>query len=820
MVTGVLGVLAFSAAYLAHMSRPVFIKALVGALACLSAFTAPLQAQTNIAAVGHLSYQQLRGSAIANLWGYVDEQGNEYALVGVNGTEEQPGGLSVVDLSDPANPHEIFFLPGPASIWREVKVWNDHVYVTTEAEQGGLTIVDLSPLPQSTVLPSTVWTDDGWDSSHSLFIDEAGRLYIYGANEGNGGVIMYDLVPDPMAPERVGVFDPWYAHDGFARGDTMYVAHIINGFFTIVDVSDPAAPVLLGQQTTPSNFTHNVWLDDAGTHLYTTDERNNSYVAAYDISDPSDIQFLDKLRSDGGSEAVPHNTYWLPGDFLVQSYYTYGVSIYDCSRPDNLVEVGSFDTSPLSGGGYFGAWGVYPFLPSGRLLVSDIEEGLFILEPTYVRGCHLQGTITNGNTGIPVAQATVRILTTDVEETTGISGAYGVGTLLPGTYTVTVNAPGYYLATVEGVVLQTGELTLLDVVLDPLPTYPVSGVVRSATTEAPVPGAQVWFVNDLFTFSTLTDVDGNFVFPAVYDGVYTADIGAWGWHGACPPDLVVNGAAVADIMVELEPGYADDFALDLGWQVSSTAPRGVWERGRPAGTIYQGEIANPGEDVSGDCRDKAYVTGNSGGSPNSADVDEGGTLLTSPAFDATGMDDPHVRFFYWFYNAGGTTPPDDALRIWLTDGADTVLVQEIPAAQSASAWRFSQVRIADHLQPTATMRLLVYTEDHEPMGHLVEAGLDQFAVVPNASAGVADEPRAEPLLIWPVPASTSVSVRLPGGMEAVVRITDALGRTLSTGTRTQGGVAELHFDLANGTYLVHAVTDVGTRFSSRFQVMR
>ena len=186
MVTGVLGVLAFSAAYLARMSRPVFIKALVGALACLSAFTAPLQAQTNISAVGHLSYQQLRGSAIANLWGYVDELGNEYALVGVNGTEEQPGGLSVVDLSDPANPQEIFFLPGPASIWREVKVWNDHVYVTTEAEHGGLTIVDLSPLPQSTVLPSTVWIDDGWDSSHSLFIDEAGRLYIYGANEGNG----------------------------------------------------------------------------------------------------------------------------------------------------------------------------------------------------------------------------------------------------------------------------------------------------------------------------------------------------------------------------------------------------------------------------------------------------------------------------------------------------------------------------------------------------------------------------------------------------------------------------------------------------------
>lgn len=777
-------------------------------------------AQVNIEQLGHLSYQTLHGSDIANLWGYADEEGNEYALVGVNGTEGQTGGLSVVDISDPADPQEVFFLPGPASIWREVKVWGDHAYITTEAENGGLTIVDLSPLPQSTDLPSTVWTDEGWDASHSLFIDENGRLYIYGANEGNGGVIMYDLTADPMNPVRVGQFDQWYAHDGFARGDTMYVAHIVNGFFTIVDVSDPANPVLLGQQTTPSHFTHNLWLDDEGRHLYTTDERYNSYVAAYDVSDPSDIQFLDKLRSDGGSEAVPHNTYWLPGDLLVQSYYTYGVSIYDCSRPDNLVEVGSFDTSPLSGGGYFGAWGVYPFLPSGRLIVSDIEEGLFILQPTYVRGCHLQGVITNSATGIPVAQALVRILTTDAVETTGISGAYGVGTLQAGAYSVSVNAPGFYPATVEGVVLQTGELTLLDVALDPLPTYSVSGVVRTVASTAPVPGAQVWLVNSIFTFQTLTAADGSFTFPAVYEGAYTADIGAWGWQGACPPDLVVNGAAIPNWVVELEVGYADDFALDLGWQVSATAPRGVWERGGPAGTMYQGEVANPYADVPGDCRDKAYITGNSGGSASSADVDEGGTLLTSPVFDATGLEDAHIRYSYWFFNAGGSSTPDDALRISLTDGVDTVLIQEVPAPFSASEWRFSNIRIADHIQPTTTMRLLVYTEDLEPHGHLLEAGFDRFAVVPNATTEVADGHQVETLHIWPVPATGTCTLRMPPGQEGTLYLTDAVGRSVAGGLRTQGGRIELGLGLANGTYLVHVTTDRGEHLTGRFQILR
>lgn len=777
-------------------------------------------AQVNIQQVGHLSYQALHNSHIANLWGYTDEEGNEYALVGVNGTESTPGGFSVVDLSDPAQPTEIFFLPGPTSIWREIKVWGDHAYITTEAQNGNLVIVDLSPLPQSHALPSTVFVDPGWNTSHSLFIDENGRLYIHGANEGNGGVIMYDLTADPMAPVRVGAYDQWYVHDSFARGDTLYAAHILNGFFTIVDVSDPQHPVLLGQHTTPNNFTHNTWLDASGRHLYTTDERTSSYVAAYDVSDPSDIQFLDKLQSDPGSGAIPHNTYWVEGDYVIQSYYTYGVSIYDCSHPDNLVEVGSFDTSPIQGGGFNGAWGVYPFFASGRIIVSDIEEGLFVLDPTYMRASWLQGRITSSATGIPVGSASLSIVGTTISETTGISGDYGVGTLVPGTYAVSVSAPGFFSTTVDGVVLETGETTVLDVELVPLPTYAVSGVVRTTGTSAPVPGAQVWLVNDTYSFNTLTDSEGAYTFPGVYDGVYTFDIGAWGWHGACPPDLVVNGGGLADRDVELEPGYSDDFALDLGWQVTHTAPRGVWERGRPVGTIFQGATANPGVDVPGDCRDKAYVTGNSGGAPSNADVDEGWMRLTSPVFDATGLEDPYVRYNYWFFNAGGESAPDDALEISLTNGSETVLIQRVVANNAMSAWHFSNIRMVDHIAPSSTMRLLVYTSDFEPTGHIVEAGFDDFALVANATSGVDQASLADGLRIWPVPAQDRCTIHLPGGQEGVVQITDALGRVVLSGVRTTGGLAVVGEGLANGTYVVRVLTGNGRMLTGKMQLTR
>lgn len=800
--------------------KGVRIPVLIGLVVATLAHGSRTWAQTNIEFLGSLSYQQLRGSHLSNLWGYADEEGKEYALVGVNGSSGMTGGLSIVDVTDAASPVEVYFLPGPASIWREIKVWNDHAYVTTEAANGGLTIVDLSPLPQSTDLPSTVWFDPEWDTSHSLFIDENGRLYIHGANEGNGGVIMYDLTPDPMAPVRVGQFDQWYVHDSYARGDTLYAAHIINGFFTILDVSDPSQPVLLGQQSTPNNFTHNVWLDASGHHLYTTDERSNAYVGAYDVSDPSDIQYLDKLRSDGGSGAIPHNTYWLPGDHLVQSYYTYGVSIYDCSHPDNLVEVGHYDTSPLQGDGFSGAWGVYPFLPSGRLLLSDIEEGLFILGPTYVRGCLLEGMVTNSANGIPVAQAEVRILNTDALEVTGISGAYGVGTLQPGTYEVSVSAPGFFPRTLSGVDLATGVTTELDITLDPLPTYPVSGVIRTMGSLDPVPGGHVWLVNDTYSFHVESGSDGSFLFPGVYNGTYTVDVGAWGWHGACPADLVVADAGVEDWTIELEQGYADDFALDLGWEVTTTAPRGVWERGRPAGTTFEEAQANPGEDVPGDCRDKAYVTGNSGGSPNSADVDEGGTTLISPVFDATDLEDAHVRYHYWFFDAGGNSAPNDTLTISLSNGTDTVAIEQVPPVQSASAWRFSNIRIADHLTPSATMRLFVLAEDKDPQGHIVEAAFDDFEVVANATVGVVQGDEADGLLIWPVPSTDHCTIVLPDGMNGRVWITDAIGRSVLAGTSMVNGRYETGNGLVSGSYFVRVFTDDGRWLRGRIEILR
>jgi len=182
-------------------------------------------AQVNLIVAGHLNYQTLHETNLSDVWGYVDENGNEYALVGM--TE---GGISIVNISDPANMVEVFSVGGPASSWYEIKVWNDYAYITTEGG-GGLTIIDMSPLPGNANLTVSHFATGGWSTAHNLWIDENGILYIFGANRGVGGAIIYDLNIDPIDLTEVGFWNEYYVHDGITIGDTLYSAHIHDGFF-------------------------------------------------------------------------------------------------------------------------------------------------------------------------------------------------------------------------------------------------------------------------------------------------------------------------------------------------------------------------------------------------------------------------------------------------------------------------------------------------------------------------------------------------------------------------------------------------------------
>ena len=772
-------------------------------------------AQVNMSQLGHLDYDALHNSHLANIWGYTDELGNEYALVGVNGSGGNTGGLSVVDVSDPANPQEIAFIPGPTSDWREIKTWGDYAYVTTEASYG-LTIVDLGPLPGSTTLPSTVFDGVTWNTSHSLFIDENGRLYLNGSDRGNGGVIMYDLTADPMAPVEVGDFDQWYCHDCFARGDTMYAEHINNGFFSIVDVSDPANPVLLGTQNTPNTFSHNAWLDESGQYLYTTDEVSGAFVGAYDVSDPGDIQFVDKLQSDPGSGTIPHNTYWLPTNHLVTSYYTFGAVIYDVSRPDNMVEVGSYDTSPFSGNGFNGAWGVYPFLPSGNLLVSDIEGGLYVLGTTYVSACWLEGTVTDQATTLPVNGATITILGTSIADATGLDGQYATGYHTGGTYDVLFTAPTYEPLTITGVSLTNGVVTNLDAELVPLVPFSFSGYVLESGTGDPIPDAQVRLTSTDYSYTAITDINGMFTIPTMYEADYDFAAGKWAWSTVCG-NIGTISAGAPPHTANLDHGYADDFTFDMGWTVSGTATEGLWERAEPVGQSFSGFDLQTDVDITGDCTDQCYLTGN-GPDLGTDDVQNGSTVLTSPVFDATGYVNPQLRWNYWYFDGALGGSVDDPLYFYLrTAGVDHLLMEVHPNA-NMSLWTEASYLISSTMTPAADMQFIVSCAKPVDIGtHILECAFDGFAVVEGV-VGIDELSTQQGLQLWPNPGQGALELVVPGSQRAEVRITDPLGRPVAGPWAMTGERMRLATDLPAGTYFVSVNGQDGSLRTARWVV--
>lgn len=366
----------------------------------LAAFNTLHSQNFNITLLGKLSYG---GERLSNIWGWVDTaDGKEYALVG--GAD----GLSIVDVSIPSNPTEIIQIPVPpdsdSCIWREVRTWGNYAYVTTECGTMGLQIVELTNLP-ATNLATTTWTPvinatDTLKTIHALHIDN-GKLYLYGYG-WQKGVLVADISTSPMNPVLLGTYDAGgYIHDGFVKNDTLYAAHIFGGTVEIIDLSNIASPVTLASFNTPNNFPHNTWLSTDGKTLFTTDEVAGSFLTAYNISNFANIFETDRIQSNPGDSSIVHNTHIVNKngiDYAVTSWYKDGVVIVDVSNPSNLVIVGSYDTSPLSGSGFGGCWGVYPYLPSGIILASDIEEGLFVLNPTYVG----VGENKTGNTKVEV----------------------------------------------------------------------------------------------------------------------------------------------------------------------------------------------------------------------------------------------------------------------------------------------------------------------------------------------------------------------------------------------------------------------------------
>lgn len=667
---------------------------------------------------------------VNDIWAYVDDAANEYAIVGTQ------SGVSIVDVTVPTEAKELFYIGGEVSTWRDIKTYEHYAYINNETK-GGLLIIDLSELPEK--IDTFSFIDRGKiNKSHNLYIDEAGFLYVAGFTNlqnslivNNRGVMIYDLKDDPTSPTFKGAYFDGYAHDVFVRDDIMYTSEVYNGWLGIIDVRNRAKPTRMATVETPLQFTHNAWLSDNGTHIFTTDEKQGAFTTAYDIRDLNDITEVDRYQSTPGGSVVPHNAH-VHNDFLVISHYTDGVRIVDANEPDALVETAFYDTTDADSIAFQGCWGAYPFLPSGNLLATDRANGLFILDAVYQRAAYIGGTVIDAENGQPIFAANLQLSNSDQQKKTNLFGKYKVGIAEEGNYDLLINKYGYFAKKIEGIALKSGQVTSLDITLEKQASFPLTVKVIDAITGAPINNAVVDIENSVAAYQVVENETGIYsVIDEAYEDEYKLLVTAWGYH---PKNQVMElNNDQYEIIVEMEAGYYDDFRTDLGWRLAGDAhPNGEWIRAIPIPTYdNSGEItyaANPGADVDTDEGDYCYMTGNYPGFADNADLDEAITAITSPIFDLSDKPDAVISFYLWFYSSDFEENTDN-VTFNILNGEDQVRVQRIDSYNAQrSQWLYFEFRPSDFLPLTDSMRLSIHAIATFPDFKVTEMAFDAFEI--------------------------------------------------------------------------------------------
>jgi choice-of-anchor B domain-containing protein len=756
------------------------------------------------------------GNNCANVWGYA-ANGREYALAGTY------NGMAIVDVTNPDAMKLIKNVAAVQSAWREIKTYKNFAYISTEGSGQGLQIVNLSSLPDSNV---AIKNYKGGDSTliaieriHSLHVDtEKGFVYLYGGRSRVkvgldtllvSGAIVLDIKTDPWNPKFVGVYEKGYIHDGIAINDTLYGGHIYEGYFSVIDFRDKKNYKVLATQKTPTAFTHNTWLSENRKTVFTTDENAGSYLGAYDITDLKNIKPLDRIRSVAGPNAIVHNTYVL-NDYAITSWYTEGVTIVDAHRPQNLIQVGQNDTYYGSGADFAGAWGVYPFLPSGTLLVNNINDGLRTLTPKYVRACYLEGNVIDSITRQPLSGVRVKINSTDPDKMaeSNISGNYYSGQATPGEFTVTYSKSGYYPKTIN-VILVSSELFKQNVQLRPKVKYSVTGNIIANASGAKIPNAIAFFKGFDTTYVAKTDAQGNFMISEIFDDSYEVVGGAWGYlHKKI--NFTVN-PNMTNVAIGLDKGYQDDFVGDLGWKVSGTFPdtiktKGIWQLGVPIETTLNGSVASPGSDLPNDFGNACYATGNNSSEIGVDDVDDGFTLLTSPFMKLKNYQNPKLFLSYWFVNIGGSTVGNDSMKIILSNGLrDTVLTT---ITQSGGGWLPFVKGLKSYLPLTDSMQIKIWIADSAP-GHIVEGGIDGFRI--DDAVSTIDVQENWSIKAYPNPFNSTLNVDFQLDKDiknAQLKIFNILGQVLSVKKlENTEGVISLNENLEAGIYFLRLEAD-------------
>jgi len=343
----------------------------------------------------------LPGGDASAIFGYTSSSGEEYAIIG------SKTAINVYNVNDCSNPvHVVSHYDGDNTSWREFATYQNYLYAICDVNcSSGMFIFNMDSIHVS-LLQFTQQTNV-FLRGHTIFIEkEEGRLYIMGSRNASNQnrLLIYTLDTEvvngvtyngtPENPVLIREFLTPYIHDMHVKNNIGYASYIYEFVMRVLDLNNVSnIPEIYSYNygSGSGKYNYSSWLADDGETLFKAVElpRGEPLRMFKKIGGQQELEFLGNIHEPlefPNQNTRPHNPH-INGDLMYVSYYEDGVQVFDISNLSNantVKRIAYYDNYTQNNengypSNFFGCWGVYPFLPSGCILASDINNGLFTL---------------------------------------------------------------------------------------------------------------------------------------------------------------------------------------------------------------------------------------------------------------------------------------------------------------------------------------------------------------------------------------------------------------------------------------------------------
>lgn len=737
----------------------------------------------------------------SNCWGYVSPGGKEYAILGCN------NGTQIVDITSDTL-KEVAFIPGPASGWREMKVYQNYAYVVTEGNGAGLQIIDLDSMK----LVNTITTTQ-IPSGHTISI-EGKFLYISGSRYKVGGIVALDLT-DPVNPTVVGEYQGEYVHDCVIKNDTIYAAGIYGVGLDIIDATNKMNMKRVSVTNYPYSGTHNTDVTKDGKYVLTTDEinsnpdKNGNLLRIWDRSDVTNLKLVTTYVA--RPQTIVHNIH-IKGDYGYLAHYSEGLRILDLKYPEIPVEIGYYDTFIGSVNNYVGAWGTFPYYASNKVIISDISGGLFVVkfpgQNGSVKAARSIITVRDSITNLPLSGVKVTIRGRFDTLVTDNLGQVKFGAMTD-TATVTLSkssfASGYATVTTL-VTMKYDSVVNVMIPMKQSASGSLKCVVTNKVTSAPVKNMKVRVLATPIIGTT--DSLGTFSVPELLGGnTFSIAVSQWGFLPETVSVKIIGGAVNA-VTFSLTPNGLDNFETDKGWTVGSPIDSGVtgkWEWAKPNAATVSTDTLQPKEDHTPNGT-LCYVTGAASAITDYVDYR---TTLTSPSFDPQSLSKPTLIF--WNYFNSRSAAKDDTMYVDLSNDNGITWKNALTVSGKLPFWKQYKIVIASVLPVTNEMKVRFVAKDggvssvFDASVDDVEFGDDLQLSADRSIASVPDAFMLHQNFPNPFNPVTTIRYHIPSASHVTLTVHDLLGKEISvlSDGQQEAGLHSVDFNastLSSGMY--------------------